>query len=236
MGYTEATSAQRIGERLIEAHHPHLKNKRIAYLLREKKQPRTLRRRMSTRAKKGPRAGKKQLMARTSLFNAKAKWAAESMMEGASPDFVIEIREEAWDRLSLEQQEALIDHELSHMGVDDEGCYMKHHDVAEFKAVIERHGLWDRDLEEFAETVRKRQLELSFDQNEELIARLKQDGLAEARRLAASPAHKWIAGRVAAGELTISTDGWIWDKDGVRETDAGVRVPFPDRKTVAAGN
>lgn len=80
-------------------------------------------------------------------------------------DFVIEINREAWQaaEFSVEQQRALLDHELCHAEVrrDDLGevvldvdgrpaWRVREHDVEEFVEVVRRNGLWKADLENFA--------------------------------------------------------------------------------------
>jgi hypothetical protein len=78
-------------------------------------------------------------------------------------DFVILLNEEAWGGLNTAQKTALIDHELCHaaLSMDSNGepkyndrdrlcCRIKKHDCEEFKAIVERHGLWTQDLADIA--------------------------------------------------------------------------------------
>jgi hypothetical protein len=92
-----------------------------------------------------------------------AKKASDLDREMKPYDFVILLSQTGWDELSKEQRLALVDHEASHCEVsrdertgevrlDDRGrkvYRMRHHDIAEFRAVVKRHGLYTRDLEEF---------------------------------------------------------------------------------------
>lgn len=57
----------------------------------------------------------------------------------------------AWTPRGVEARRALVDHGLSHFGCDDYGrlCLLKP-PVAEFPAVVQRRGLWNRDLEAIA--------------------------------------------------------------------------------------
>lgn len=77
---------------------------------------------------------------------------------------MILLNDTAWDGLTTSQREALIDHELCHAAIvlDDDGqpkkddrgrlvCRIKKHDMEEFRAVVERHGLWTADLEQIAQ-------------------------------------------------------------------------------------
>jgi hypothetical protein len=78
-------------------------------------------------------------------------------------DFMLLLNKEAWPQLNERQKRALIDHELCHAQVviDSDGnprkndrdrllCRIKKHDTEEFRAVVERHGLWTADLEQIA--------------------------------------------------------------------------------------
>lgn len=85
-------------------------------------------------------------------------------------DFVIVLNREFWQEKLVEdnQRRALLDHELCHGAlkfdadgepVEDERerkvYRTKKHDVEEFTAIIERHGCYKRDLEQFAAALRK---------------------------------------------------------------------------------
>lgn len=78
--------------------------------------------------------------------------------------FVIEIAEDTWLHLTLDQQRALVDHELAHLyvGFDDETGEMVlsivGHDVEEFHSVVRRHGTWRPELRDFAEIAGQQRL------------------------------------------------------------------------------
>lgn len=97
----------------------------------------------------------------------KAKKASDLDRELAPWDFVIVLNQEFWQKAKPEQRKALLDHELCHCeverGSDDEPkrdekdrvCYrIRKHDIEEFKGVVERNGIWKRDLESFAKALR----------------------------------------------------------------------------------
>lgn len=94
--------------------------------------------------------------------------------------FVLEVPEDMWPRLTEEQQRALVDHELSHMRVhfNNEGIRYKlsirGHDLEEFSGVIERHGLWARNVESAA-TVTYEQLVLAVEEIGEFVEGLSED-------------------------------------------------------------
>lgn len=83
--------------------------------------------------------------------------------------FVIEIPHEPWQNLTPAQRIALVDHELCHFYVaipddpdEDRKLVILGHDLEEFSAIVERHGLWKPDLKEFAQVVAQRG-QLAFD-------------------------------------------------------------------------
>ncbi len=81
----------------------------------------------------------------------KAKKVSEELKSLLDLDFIIWISKPAWLALSPEGREALLDHELSHCAGDEEdGWSIRGHDIEEFVAVIERHGLWDLALARLA--------------------------------------------------------------------------------------
>jgi hypothetical protein len=99
----------------------------------------------------------------------KARKAADLDRALHEYDFVIFLTRSAWDEMQSAQREALVDHELAHCEVvrekdgsvkeDEDGrtvYRIKRHDVEEFQAVIERHGLYKKDLEEFVEAARQK--------------------------------------------------------------------------------
>lgn len=82
--------------------------------------------------------------------------------------FVIEVAEDTWDQLDEHQQKALVDHELMHCHVefDEAGTpqlAIRGHDMEEFRAIIERHGLWLSSTAEFGSAVAE-QLAMAVDE------------------------------------------------------------------------
>jgi len=81
-------------------------------------------------------------------------------------DIIIGINKRKWLELDGKQRSALLDHEFCHVGIKldkDTGAVCGYrllpHDLEEFNAVVDRHGLWSRDVKMFAETTeRQRQL------------------------------------------------------------------------------
>lgn len=72
-------------------------------------------------------------------------------------DFIIWVSKPIWEGQGEKTRMAIMDHELSHCGIEDGVPYLKPHDVEEFKAVIDRHGLWNYDLLKMGEAIKKHQ-------------------------------------------------------------------------------
>jgi hypothetical protein len=147
---------EHIAKKLIAEHHPLLQHAVIAYLLRTLDPDKKIKYPVK-------RAGKKSTMA-------KAICVPEMYHSLCGYDFILLADELFWRFLSESQKKALVDHELCHFTRDEDGYYTKDHDVAEFCAVLERHGLWMDDLAAFIAAAPE-QKDLPFkpaDQNSEM--------------------------------------------------------------------
>lgn len=138
----KVTEPYRIMEELIDKHHAHLTDVKIA---------------IAWRFGWGANADGLMTMGRT-------KKCGDLDRELAAYDFVILLNHEAWNRggLNTAHQTALIDHELCHAEVtmdtngepkrDEEGrlvCRIRRHDIEEFRDVVARHGCYTSDLDDF---------------------------------------------------------------------------------------
>ena len=100
----------------------------------------------------------------------KCKRASDLDRELAAFDFVILLSQHFWtgNFTKPTQRRALLDHELCHAAVkyDEQGepktdakgrtiYRTRKHDIEEFEAIVERHGLYKRDLERFALAIRR---------------------------------------------------------------------------------
>lgn len=84
----------------------------------------------------------------------RARKVSERDQEYHDHDFVIDLNFSVWRQLEKKHQRALMDHELCHCGrIEDEDggsrYYLRRHDLEEFHAVVERHGLWRPEVEQF---------------------------------------------------------------------------------------
>jgi hypothetical protein len=93
------------------------------------------------------------------------------MKQFADFDFVIWVSKSNWDNLEAKQCEALIDHELCHIRMnEDEEATVVGHDFEEFRVIVERWGLWNLDLVKAGETIEKAELNKSLQMAMELEA------------------------------------------------------------------
>lgn len=97
----------------------------------------------------------------------RCKRASELDRELVEWDFVILLNREFWEHedTTPQQRDALLDHELQHATVkcdpvtnepmrNERGRIvyrLRKHDVEEFAVIPQRHGLWKRDIERFAQ-------------------------------------------------------------------------------------
>lgn len=109
-------------EEVMLRYHEGLEDARIGVLFREE----------------APVSGEKTTLAATKKVTDEMKAA------GLEYDFIIWFAADWWNRLSLAQQTALVDHELCHCDFDANQGKAKilPHDVEEFNQVIARHGFW----------------------------------------------------------------------------------------------
>lgn len=133
--FMDAEQAKAIGLALIGELHKHLVQAKIRYLFKQHV---------------GGRG--ESLPAKVSLASSKVKYLTNL-------DFIMEVNWTTWVSLPIETRVALMDHELSHCGREEEGGYLiLKHDMEEFNAVVARWGLWTPAVEQFANVCQ--QLEL----------------------------------------------------------------------------
>lgn len=93
----------------------------------------------------------------------KASKVSEKLKTLLELDFLIWIAKKEFEAMEDERKRALIDHELSHCSITDGDFRMRHHDVEEFHAIIERYGLWTDDLQRTKAAIDKAE-QLHFDE------------------------------------------------------------------------
>lgn len=150
--YWKAEDVQDIADELIKQFHPHLAGESIIYLFRSEHSEESgkmvfgkARRVTGLNAYLAVRADLEDMNGPADDPDDKAE---------APPLKLIEIAFDVWKELNATQRIALVDHELCHFGADG----MRPHDVEEFRAVIDRHGLWRPEIELLAATIAQQKL------------------------------------------------------------------------------
>lgn len=157
-----ASEPQQIVDRLIPKYHGHLMETKVLCLFRSKHK----------------RKGGRQIWADARKVGGLMAFLADA---NDPPDeteidpndvafFLIEFAEDLWPAFTDAQKEALCDHELAHLcaePTEDGGITLKtrSHDLEEFCAVVERHGLWAPDVEVFAHAASKALQRSMFDED-----------------------------------------------------------------------
>lgn len=128
--YADADQPAAIGRALVRALHPHLANAKIGYLYRE------------------------EIKSRGTTVWAQASKVGGKLKYFSHLDFLIEVNWMTWNRLQPPRRVALIDHELTHCGIEDteQGprCVIVPHDIEEFESIVRRWGVWRPSLASFA--------------------------------------------------------------------------------------
>lgn len=144
----EANEAREIAAELIPEYHRHLYGHEVLFLFTDK-----------TQKSRGKLIG-----AKVSKLNDTQRYLSSgtgaSVEEGA--EYMILISKEIWDSLLTSQRRALIDHELCHIvekppkedaEEDEPTLTIIGHDIEEFDAIVQRHGLWHDAHKSFGRVV-----------------------------------------------------------------------------------
>lgn len=128
--YAEADQPAAIGRALVRALHPHLENAEIGYLYRE------------------------TIKTRGAVVWAQASKVGGKLRHFSHLDFLIEVNWTKWNLLKPPRRVALMDHELTHCGIeetkDGEKYVLVPHDIEEFDSIARRWGVWRPQLATFA--------------------------------------------------------------------------------------
>ena len=134
--YCEVVEVADIARELIREHHTTLGEADIVYLFRDK----------------APKSKGK-----FTLGKAKKTSPIELTLSGY--DFVIWVAEDKWNEMDWKQRRALVDHELSHCGLDEDGHWTTYeHDFTGFNSVLKRHGYWSNDLKQMKKNIQQMSL------------------------------------------------------------------------------
>jgi hypothetical protein len=139
--YWPAPEVEDVANDLIHDFHSHLASEHLVYIFLDE----------------APVSKGRVQMGRAKIATGLNAWLATEKLDREpepAPFFIVEIAKKYWDVMTAAQRRALVDHELHHCWVDEEGkLSVQPHDVEEFNSVIARHGLWWQDVQTFAETV-----------------------------------------------------------------------------------
>jgi hypothetical protein len=144
----KVTEAYRLMEELIDKHHTHLREAKIA---------------IAWRFGWKPDADGRIVLGQCRKRSDLDRELGSKIDEGEALDFVILLNHEHWNQtLNEAQRRALMDHELTHAQVsndtngepkmDENGrrvWRIRRHDLEEFKDVVSRHGCYKGDIEDF---------------------------------------------------------------------------------------
>ena len=131
--YSSAESVEAVAQTLIPMYHPEIATARVKYTFVDKASVKNGR----------PVLGKVR----------KISGSLEYLLEC---DFLVEVALDQWNEKSAEQRQALVDHLLERCtGEEDEQngdmkWTTREPDVAEFTAILRRHGAWNDELAGFA--------------------------------------------------------------------------------------
>lgn len=144
--YELAPEVERYGKKLVKKYHAHLDNYDIVYLFVDK----------------ASKKNKHVVMAKAGLAPLFSRILAD-VGKGPACHFVMIVAKPEWQGLDEKQREALVDHELCHMGLNKDGDpTLLQHDIQEFNAIIERHGLWYQDIKETSTVMKKAEEQLAM--------------------------------------------------------------------------
>lgn len=132
-----------LAEKLIEKHHPKLRSARIGILFRSE----------------APIRNGKLTLGKASKVTPRWKPLLEEPL-----DFVIWLAADVWlDELDSRQRKALLDHELCHCTLGDNGWTTRPHDIEEFNEILERYGPWRDDLRRTVKAIDTYQMRLGLE-------------------------------------------------------------------------
>ena len=138
--YEESINLRNLAENLIKEHHENLKVLKIAYEFRDE-----------------------AAISNGKVVAGKCIRVDDRNLTLHGYDVIIELAKDVWSEATNKYQTAIMDHELSHIGIrfEEDGepsrdpssnrikVFLRHHDIEEFAAVLERYGDYHADLREF---------------------------------------------------------------------------------------
>jgi hypothetical protein len=160
--FSRAVEVEKIGRRLIARYHKDLLDNgevRIDYVFRSE----------AAKSKGKVLLGRTRKVSGLNAFLTLGDDAPAGLPNDDTPSveafFVIEIAADLWALLTKDQKEALVDHELCHCRLEETETgsvvtTVAGHDVEEFRAVVERYGMWRPEIEQLVKAATGTQLSL----------------------------------------------------------------------------
>jgi hypothetical protein len=137
--FSPAPEVKEVAEKLIPKYHGHINDfsVRVDYVFIDKI----------------PKKGGKEVWGYVTKFSGLQAYEAKDNPDG-EPFFVMVISAPIWEILSAKGKEALVDHELCHIGAkltekDEEKVvklFLKPHDMEEFESINRRYGNWTDEV------------------------------------------------------------------------------------------
>lgn len=144
--FWEAPEVRELASLLIEQNHQHLQGQKLVYVFCAK----------NPVGGRGCKAhGGVTVIGGMQAALAQGLAAKQVPVEHEERFFLVKISRPYWNNLSESERLAKLDHYLAHCGLSDKGNpTIWPHDVEEFQAIINRHGLWQANLQDFGRSVK----------------------------------------------------------------------------------
>lgn len=135
MIFAKSDDVRVVAEDLIGRYHQHLLGVRVEYLF----------------SSKTPKSKGSEVWGSARKISGLSAFLAGDHSENPNDSFfVIVISRPIWDQIDEAKRRALVDHELCHCWVNEEGDLTTiGHDLEEFGAIVHRHGQWREDITRF---------------------------------------------------------------------------------------
>lgn len=151
-----APEVAKVAQPLIRAHHAHLQGFRVEFVFSREQQS----------LHNAPALASASLWRGLKAFLASNPDAPSDTIElfpesvGEDHDFfVIRVWHDGWRQLNAKEKKYLVDHELCHCGAEEKDGKTKlkiiPHDLEDFQACVERHGLVWQSVRAFAKSIEK---------------------------------------------------------------------------------
>ena len=155
MNYTWNPEGERIAEQLIKNYHPHLRGFEIAYMFKAKPPEVAVEEHTPADAPRRP-TRRKSSTGKIKIAECRLVSQKYRLLFAKDYRWIITADQEIWDAFDDKQKTAVIDHELCHAVLDDDGNpRIRKHDLEEFSSIAQRYGYYLPDVQRFAEAIKR---------------------------------------------------------------------------------